>query len=318
MATVNRRTFLGASASAALTSAAPADSPIPIIDTHIHLYDPTRPQGVPWPPKGGKVPYQPMLPDTFRKVTKPFGVVGAIEVECSPWLEDNQWVLDVIAKDTIMLGTVGDLEPGKPDFRKHLDRFHKDKHFLGIRFAYLWGRDLAAEIAKPQCIADLKAMADAGLEMDTFGGPALLADVLRITDQVPNLRVVIDHLANQEVPKEPAARAKYEGQLRELGKRPQVYVKISEVLQHVGDRVPYELSYYRPKLDHYWEIFGPDRLIYGSDWPNGETVGTYAQVFGLVREYFMAKGHEAAEKFFWKNSVAAYRWSKREAGQPGR
>jgi hypothetical protein len=53
------------------------------------------------------------------------------------------------------------------------------------------------------------------------------------------------------------------------------------------------LSYYRPKLDHYWEIFGADRLIYGSDWPNSETVGTYAQVFGLVREYFIAKARSA-------------------------
>ncbi len=93
---------------------------IPIIDTHIHLFDPRRPQGVPWPPKENTVLYQPALPDRYRKIAVPLGVTGAIEVEASPWLEDHQWVLDVAAKDTIVVGTVGDLEPGKPDFRKNM------------------------------------------------------------------------------------------------------------------------------------------------------------------------------------------------------
>src|SRR6266542_1796563 len=96
-------------------------APIPIIDTHIHLFDPRRPQEIPWPEKNDSALYQPALPDRYRGLTEGTGVVGAIEVECSPWLEDNQWVLDVAAKDTIIIGTVGNLEPGKPGFRRHLE-----------------------------------------------------------------------------------------------------------------------------------------------------------------------------------------------------
>jgi predicted TIM-barrel fold metal-dependent hydrolase len=87
---------------------------IPIVDTHIHLFDTARPQGVPWPDKNDAVLYKPALPGRYRKVTQGLGVVGAIEIECSPWLEDNQWVLDVAAKDSIIVGTIGDLEPGHP------------------------------------------------------------------------------------------------------------------------------------------------------------------------------------------------------------
>lgn len=108
---MQRREFLAA---AAVTPAAAA-SPIPIIDTHIHLFDPRRPQGIPWPPKNNAIMYKPALPDRYRALTKALGIVGAIEVECSPWLEDNQWVLDVAAKDTIIVGMIGNLEPGKPD-----------------------------------------------------------------------------------------------------------------------------------------------------------------------------------------------------------
>ena len=50
------------------------NAPMPIIDTHIHLFDTTRPQGVPWPPKTGKIPYKPTLPADYRKVSAPHGV----------------------------------------------------------------------------------------------------------------------------------------------------------------------------------------------------------------------------------------------------
>ena len=86
---------------------------IPVIDTHIHLYDPGRPQGVPWPEKDDALLYRPTLPERYRKITKGLGIAGAIEVECSPWLEDNQWVLDVAAKDTLIVGMVGNVTPGK-------------------------------------------------------------------------------------------------------------------------------------------------------------------------------------------------------------
>ena len=290
---------------------------MPIIDTHIHLFDPRRPQGVPWPPKENAVLYQPALPDRYRKIAVPLGITGAIEVEASPWLEDNQWVLDVAAKDTIVVGTVGDLEPGKPDFRKNLDRFHRNPLYRGIRCGNLWGRDFSADVLKPEFIADLKALAEAGLVMDTANPtPALISDLVRLTDRAPNLRIVIDHLLRIDLPADAAALGPYHANLRELGKRPQVYVKGSGVLRRVDGRVPDELSFYRARLDELWDIFGQDRLIYGSDWPNSDQWALYPRQLKIVREYFTGKGPAAAEKFFWRNSVAAYRWVKREAGQP--
>ena len=309
---MNRRTFLFSAAAIAGLGLDAEAAAIPIIDTHIHLFDPTRPQGVPWPEKKDAILYKPALPERYRAVTKGLGIVGAIEVEASPWLEDNQWVLDIAAKDTIIVGTVGDLEPGKPDFRKHLERFHRNPLFRGIRYGNLWNRNLREQLSRPEFISDLKALSDAGLELDSANpDPALIEDLVRLTDRVPSLRVVVDHLPQLEPPAESQARSAYESNLRELGKRPQVYVKVSEVLRRVGGRVPTDLDFYRPRLDEIWEIFGQDRLLYGSDWPNSDQWGTYAQVLSIVREYFRAKGQAVAEKFFWKNSVAAYRWVKR-------
>jgi len=314
---MNRRAFLLATAAAAGLAATAEAAPIPIIDTHIHLFDPTRPQGVPWPEKSDAILYQPALPDRYRRITKGLGVVGAIEVEASPWLEDNQWVLDIAAKDAILVGTVGDLGPGQAEFRKNLERFHRNPLFRGIRYGNLWNRDFRGQLSRPEFIADLRVLAEAGLELDSANpDPALIEDLVRLTDRVPSLRVVLDHLPQLDPPAETRARSAYESNLRELGKRPQVYVKVSEVLRRVGGRVQADLSFYRPRLDQIWEIFGEDRLLYGSDWPNSDKWGSYPQVLSVVREYFHGKGRAVAEKFFWRNSVAAYRWLKRDPAQP--
>ena len=254
---MNRREFLGFVAGAAAGAA-----PLPIIDTHIHLFDTARPGGVPWPGKRNTVLYRPAMPDRYRKIAVPLGIAGAIAVECSPLPEDNQWVLDVAAKDGIIVGTVGNLEPGKPEFARQLERLHRNPLFRGIRYGNLWGRNLGRELVNPEFVAGLKLLAQAGLAMDTADpDPALIDAAVRLTDKVPGLRVVVDHLPQLTLPEDSAGRAAYRANLRELGKRPQVYVKISQVLRRVDGRVPEDLAFYRSTLDELWGIFGEDRLL---------------------------------------------------------
>jgi predicted TIM-barrel fold metal-dependent hydrolase len=304
---VNRRRFLGAAAGAVLPLAAAED--IPIIDTHIHLFDTRRPGGVPWPPKNDTALYMPALPDRYRKIALPLGIRGAIEVEASPLIEDTQWVLDIAAHEPLLVGTVGHLEPGEPDFAKQLERFHRNPLFRGIRYGNLWGRDLGIEMKKPGFISGLKLLAGAGLVLDSANPtPQLIATMLRVTDLVPNLRVVMDHLPRLENPPE--------HDLRELGSRPEVFAKISGVVRKVNGSVPEDLAVYRPTLDLLYGIFGPDRVLYGSDWPNSDHWAPYEVELKIVRAYFGGKGRSIAEKYFWKNSVAAYRWIKREPNQP--
>src|SRR5207302_7329066 len=179
---------------------------------------------VPWPPASSPI-YKPALPDRFHRLAGPLGVHGAIEIECSPLLEDNQWVLEVAAKDKIIVGTVGNLEPGAPDFAKQLERFHRNPLFRGIRYGNLWGRSLATELSKPEFVAGLKLLAGAGLVLDTANpDPALIETMVRVTDRVPSLRVVIDHLPQCSPPSQAGPLAAYHRNLRELAGREQVYV----------------------------------------------------------------------------------------------
>ena len=330
---IDRRTFLAGVAAAAVPAAHAQAAEIPIIDCHIHLFDRTRSQNAPpggrkggdfkggppkgGPPKGGPPRRSVMTPALYRDIAVPQGIKGAIAIEASPRLDENDWVLETIEKDTIMVGYIGDLEPDKPEYGQYLEKYHKNPLFLGIRYGTLWNRDLGAMLSNPEFVSGLKALAQAGMVLETANQtPGLIDATLRTTDKVPGLRIVIDHLPQMEPPGDAAERGAYERNLRELAKRPQVWLKVSEVIRRVDGQVPTDPNFYKPRLDELFGIFGEDHVLFGSDFPNSDQWGTYETVMSLVRPYFMAKGRAVAEKYFWKNSIPAYRWVKREAAQP--
>ena len=164
-------------------------------------------------------------------------------------------------------------------------------------------------------IDGLKLLADADLVLDTANPRmALLESMLKISDKVPGLRIVLDHLPNFEPT--PEERPAYAAALKEFAKRPQIYVKLSAILRQVDGRVSTDVNSYRDKLDLLVATFGDDRILFGSDWPNSDGVAPVDQVFNIAKEYFATKPRAVAEKYFWKNSIAAYKWVKREAAQP--
>lgn len=289
---------------------------IPVIDTHIHLFDPERPGGVPWPEKSNTALYHRTLPDRYLGLAQPHGVVGAIAVECSSWLVDNFWLHDVVEKYSIMLGFIGDLEPGSADFAATLDRLYRSRLFLGIRYGNLWNRDLGVAVQRPEFRSGLKLLAKAELVFETANpDAALIAAIVAVSDYVPDLRIVIDHLPHADPPVDTANRAQYDAHLRELARRPTVFVKGSEIVRQTGNRTDLSPARYKAALDQLWELFGEDRILFGSDWPNSDTLATYDETFSVAAHYISTRSLSAQQKYFWKNSIAAYQWQARTSAQ---
>ncbi|HEY1766379.1 MAG TPA: amidohydrolase family protein, partial [Terracidiphilus sp.] len=273
-----------------------------VIDGHIHLFDPLRPGGVPWPEKTDTALYKPALPDRYLAQSAHFGIVGAIAIECSPLKSDNQWLLNVAADHSVIVGVVGDLVPNAPDYRDDLDRLHQNPLFLGIRYGNLWNRDLAADLDKPGFLDGLKALAAAGLVFESANpDPRLIGAIRRVSDQVPDLRIVVDHLPGAVVPAGQAARDAYGADLRALAQNPRVFVKLSQIPVRVNGKLQTDPHFYREPLDAIWDLFGENHILFGSDWPNNDHVASYAQTFAIVRGYMARKSPAAREKYFWKN-----------------
>jgi L-fuconolactonase len=318
---MQRREFirLGTSLAAGWVSAAVADalpSAIPVIDTHIHLFDPGRPGGVPWPKKTDTALYKAALPDRYARLARPLGVVGAIVIEASPLATDNDWVLNQAANHPIIVGMVGDLIPGTPTYQSELERLHANPLFLGIRYGNLWDRNLAIDAQKPEFLPGLKMLADRGLVLDSANpDPSLIRAIAGVADHLPELRIVIDHLPTARIPAETAARDEYWSLLHHLAQNKNIFVKLSEVIaariEETGGP-----DFAKERLDALWDIFGEDHVLYASDWPNSDHHATYEETISTVRNYVEPRGRKVSEKFFWKNSVAAYRWHRRRPDQP--
>jgi len=281
-------------------SLAASPRPAPIIDAHIHLFDPTRPGGVPWPTPDDTALYKPALPERYIALAAPFGVAGAIAIEASPLASDNQWLLKVAADHPVIVGVVGDLVPATPSYLADLDRLHADPLFLGFRYGNLWNRDLSVDLEKPGFIDGLKALAQAGLVFESANpDPVLIRAILSVAERVPDLTIVIDHLPHSPIPTENA-----------------VFVKLSEIPVLLNGALVTDIGYYQGALDAIWSVFGEGRIFFGSDWPNSDHVCSLQQTFSLVHAYIAQKSPTAQEKFFWKNSLSAYRWHRRTPNQP--
>lgn len=278
-----------------------------IIDTHTHFYDPTRPQGVPWPSRDDSFLYRPVLPAEYFALARPLGVTGTVVVEASAWEEDNQWILDLAARERGIVGLVGNLKPGKPGFTEQLQRFTANRLFLGIRTGLA---DFPSEAERSAFVRDLKQLADRDLVLDLLVGPDALPRIQQLAQDLPSLRIVINHVANVRIDGQAPPRSWIQG-MRACARHPKVFCKVSALVEGTGRNqgdAPSDLEFYRPTLDVVWESFGEDRLVYGSNWPVSARFAPYERVQRLVTNYFEGKGAAATAKYFHRNAKTIYRY----------
>ncbi|MGL4464028.1 MAG: amidohydrolase family protein [Planctomycetia bacterium] len=285
-----------------------ADEPVEVVDVHTHFYDPTRAAGVPWPGKDDPLLYKPRFPADLRReaADAPVKPTATIVVEASPWLEDNQWLLDLAARDPFVVGVVGNLSPAGAGFAEHLRRFAAAPKYRGFRVNQA---ELHRGLTDEKYVADLAATADAGLSLDVNGGPDLLADVAVLAKRLPKLRIVVNHLANVGNPDGGPADPAWAAGMRQAAKSPNVFCKASALVEATGRSMrnaPTAVDFYRPILDVAWNAFGADRLLFASNWPVSERFASYAVLAGVVKTYWAEKGPTASRRFFGTNHRAAY------------
>lgn len=324
MGAISRRQFIGTAAMAGATlsgtvnALAVAVDAVPIIDSHIHLFDNSRPV---FSGYMGSQSYRalskPSLPSMYSPLAKPTGIVGAIVVESSAWIDDNLWYLEVCRADPFMVGVCGSIDPGRPDFGQYVSHFAKDPLYRAIRSSRFYSADGGKVTLKTDQVANLKLLAQADLALDTANpSMGLMQANVLLADAIPNLRIIMDHLPSFDPT--PEGQKAYEEVVKEMADRPNIVVKLSEVYHpRLSDNVivkDYEPL--RARLEYLFGMFGEDRVIFGSDYPNSYGVATIPEEVGLVKRFFSTKSRTAQEKYFWKNSARVYKWTKRADNQP--
>lgn len=272
------------------------------VDAHIHLYDTTRPGGVPFPNPEETLIYRPMLPRDIRSAAEPVGIRGAVFVECSPIVEDNQWVLDLVADEPFICAVVGNLDPEREGFPALLERFASNPHFRGIRIRT--GRRMNFD--HPQLRPNLGALAATGLTLDVNLQGQEILRMAQLAREVPSLRIMVDHMAFVPVTGK-APDPVWIEQMKSFKNLPNVFCKVSRYTeQAVIQPGPLDTAYYAPTFEALWQIFGQDRLAYGSNWPPCLQAGEYSRTVVLAHDFFQTKGPGPLAKVMGANTAAFY------------
>ena len=284
-----------------------------IIDTHIHLYDTNRSEGVDWPPVTDKVLYRPVLTEHFDEVADRAGIASTVIVEASSRPEDNQWMLDLVKHNPDRyLALVGNLPIGTDEFPGLLERFSRDSRFVGIRMR---DRPDGDGFFTDSVWRDLGSLAKKGLTLDVLINNFTIDEVTEIAKRLPDLKIMINHLGGLSITNDPLD-PKWKEAMEKASQYENVYCKVSGIFQRAGVKpVPKERSFYTPVFKIVFDAFGEDRIVYGSNWPVTDRGGSYAEQLSIIRGYFNTpvmrlkdspRGELIARKLFRENAVKFY------------
>ncbi|MFI4932156.1 MAG: amidohydrolase family protein [Burkholderiales bacterium] len=283
----------------------------PIFETHVHFYQVTRTGGVPWPPKDAALLHRDVLPAEYKAIALRNGIVAAGVVEASPLVEDNQWILDLIGGDDFFKFFVGSLEIGAPDFSANLSRFARDRRFVGVR-GFLWGPGaITLDPAQRESLDDLSRR---GMTLDIIsrGTTNPKPTVEALCTAYPELRIIIDHLGGAQGA---TPTPQWESSMRRLAAVcPNLQLKFSSFygVYQMGDGnspwvAPLDLAAYQAHFDVLMTAFGPDRLIWGSNWPVSDLGGGFAQQIAIAEQYLAPLGQGVRDKVMFGNAMKFYR-----------
>jgi len=271
-----------------------------MIDAHQHFWRPAR-GDYGW--MEGNDAVAPIRRDIGPEELVPLaagcGIRRTVLVQAAPTVAESEWLLALAATTELVAGVVGWVDLEAPDAGASLDTLARHPKLLGVR-------PMIQDLPDPEWMhrdgvrRGLGALAERDLTFDTLGFPLHLDPFARLFDAHPGLRTVIDHGMKPRI----AAReidAWAQG-MRRIAEGTPVCCKLSGLLNEAapGDGI----EALRPYVEHLIDCFGPDRLMWGSDWPVLELVSDYRTWFDMARALVPEAMHEAV---FEGTATAFYR-----------
>lgn len=266
------------------------------IDAHQHFWR-LEDRGGGWPgPELGPI-HRDFLPGDLRPLLEASGVAGTVLVQTLESEADTAWMLGIAARNAFVLGVVGWTEMKAADAPEAIARLAGNAKLRGLR-PMLQGLAEDGWIDDPALDPAVAAMIGQGLVFDALVMPRHLGALCAFARRHPGLGIVIDHGAKPEI-----ALGHFEawrGAMALLADLPNVRCKLSGLLTEAGD-LPMVAT--RPYAETILALFGPDRVIWGSDWPVLRLAGDYAGWLDFCAALVPEAEHAAV---FGGNAVAFY------------
>ena len=243
------------------------------------------------------------MPGDLAPLMARTGITRTIAVQAADSEAETEFLLQLAEQTEFIAGVVGWLDMDSDVFPERLDHLGCAPRFVGLRPML---QDLPDDrfILRPRVLRHLGLVADRGLALDVLIFPRHLPHVREALSLTPGLRAVIDHMAKPEIAA--GTLDPWREGIAAVAALPDVSCKLSGLVTEApaGSWTPDQL---RPYVDHVVNCFGPDRLMFGSDWPVCTLAATYAEVNNAARlltaRHF---GPADMEKLFSTNAARFY------------
>ena len=273
-----------------------------LLDSHQHFWQVGR-FDYPWMTPEVDVLCHDYLPDTLAPVLQRNTVAQTVLVQASNSLEETRWLLQLADANSFIAGVVGWVDLQSDDVRRQLDELAAYPKFKGVR--HLVESEPADDwLAQPRVIHGLRELASRGLSYDLLVHTRHLKHAKTAINECPESRFVIDHMA-----KPPIARAEIDEwarQLKPFASTPNVFCKLSGLVTEAS-RTSWRIEDFIPYVDKALEYFGPQRLMFGSDWPVCLLAASYEQVLELFQTVLADLSESDRNLIFSKNALEFYR-----------
>lgn len=272
------------------------------IDSHQHfwIYDSVRDA---WITDDMKVIQRSFLPSDLQPLLQANGVDGCIAVQADQSENETNFLLQLAAENDFIKAVVGWIDFRAENLEERLKHFSKFKKLKGFRHILQGESDVAFMLREDFC-KGISKLQQYGFTYDILIDPRHLANTLPFVERFPQQAFVIDHLAKPLIAQ--GEINEWKTAMAAIAKHSNVYCKLSGMVTEANWK-QWKYEDFVPYLDAMVELFGTDRLMFGTDWPVCLLAGSYEQVCGILEQYLSSFTPTEQENIWYNNAARFYR-----------
>ncbi len=251
------------------------------LDAHQHFwhFDPVE---YDWILEDQSVLRRDFLPNDLLHDASKQGVSGSIAVQARQSIAETKWLLELAQNNSIIKGVVGWIDLCSPNLKDQLNEYSNNSSLKGFRHV-LQGEQDRNFMLRKEFIRGLKIIQEAGYCYDLLVYAFQLPEVLRLVEEVPELPMVVDHIAKPNIATGKGFST-WQQHISDLAKYPNIYCKISGMVTEADHN-----NWCQTDFDRYMETvfaaFGPERVMFGSDWPVCLLASDYEGVINILEQH---------------------------------
>ena len=318
--TFSRRQFLVASAAAGTLAGSlesiisaqekPVTDPFPVIDTHQHLWD-LKKFKLPWHKGDDSKPLQrSFVMSDYLEATRGLNVVKTVymevDVEVEQQVAEADYVTDLGKQNgSPMRAAVVSGRPGQPGFEKYARNLAGNKFIKGIRQVLHGDSTPAGYCLQPGFVESIRLLGELGLSFDLCVRAGEVVDAVKLVEQCPGTRFILDHCGNMSVTStDQDLRSKWQAGMKGLAALPNTVCKVSGIVVTANkDWKPEDLA---PNVNFTLDTFGEDRVMFAGDWPVCTLRATFGQWLNALKLIVKDRPTSFQKKLFHDNAAKFY------------